>query len=125
MYRLGREITPDAIKKSWREITDFKESTNPIDIASSMQPIMENIQAGESKGGNDFIDVDLALGYEFESSDSSYDERDLALYALGVGAGEDPNNDKDLQLIYEMHGKGFKALMSSAGWISSHRDGPA
>ncbi len=112
MYRLGRDITPDALKKSWKEITDFTESTNPIDIASSMQPIMENIQAGESKGGNDFIDVDLALGYEFESSDSSYDERDLALYALGVGAGEDPNNDSDLQLIYEMHGKGFKALPS-------------
>jgi 3-hydroxyacyl-CoA dehydrogenase/3a,7a,12a-trihydroxy-5b-cholest-24-enoyl-CoA hydratase len=112
MFRLGREITPDSIKKSWKEVTDFTVSTNPVDIASSMQPIMENIQAGESKGGNDFIDVDQALGYEFEPSESSYDERDLALYALGVGAGEDPNNDKDLQLIYEMHGKGFKALPS-------------
>ena len=112
MFRLGRTITPDTIKSSWKQVTDFTSSTNPLDIASSMQPIMENIQAGESKGGNEFIDVDEALGYEFEPSKSSYDQRDLALYALGVGAGEDPNNDKDLQLIYEMHGKGFKALPS-------------
>jgi 3-hydroxyacyl-CoA dehydrogenase/3a,7a,12a-trihydroxy-5b-cholest-24-enoyl-CoA hydratase len=114
MFRLGREITPDTIKKSWSAITDFGKSTNPVDIASSMQPIMGNIQAGESKGGNEFIDVDEALGYEFEATKSSYDERDLALYALGVGAGSDPYDDKDLQLVYEMHGKGFKAIPSYA-----------
>lgn len=114
MFRLGREVTPDTIKKSWSTITDFGKSSHPIDIASSMQPIMGNIQAGESKGGNEFIDVDEALGHEFEPTKSSYDERDLALYALGVGAGSDPCDDKDLQLVYEMHGKGFKALPSYA-----------
>ena len=30
-----------------------------------MQPIMENLEAGPSKGGNQYIDVDLALGYKF------------------------------------------------------------
>jgi len=31
-----------------------------------------------------------------------------------VGAGADPYNDKDLQLVYEMHGSGFKALPTYA-----------
>jgi len=114
MYRIGRDITPDTIKGAWSVITDFSKSTHPADINESMQPIMANIQEGESLGGNEFIDVDEALGYEFPDTKSSYDERDLALYALGVGAGDDPNNDKDLQLIYEMHGQGFKAIPSYA-----------
>jgi 3-hydroxyacyl-CoA dehydrogenase/3a,7a,12a-trihydroxy-5b-cholest-24-enoyl-CoA hydratase len=75
-----------------------------------MQPIMDNVEAGPSKGGNQFIDVDAALGFEFPELQSSYDERDLALYALGIGAAEDPTDDKDLQLVYELHGEGFKAL---------------
>ncbi|MCP4446878.1 MAG: SDR family NAD(P)-dependent oxidoreductase [Myxococcales bacterium] len=114
MYRAGRNITPETIKGAWPVITDFSKSTHPSDINESMQPIMSNVSAGPSKGGNEFIDVDDALGYEFDPSTSSYDERDLALYALGVGAGEDPTDDKDLQLVYEMHGKGFKALPSYA-----------
>ncbi|MBL4634796.1 MAG: SDR family NAD(P)-dependent oxidoreductase, partial [Kofleriaceae bacterium] len=112
MVRLGREISPELVRASWPAITSFEDSQHPSDIASSMQPIMANIAAGPSKGSNEFIDVDLALGYEFEESTSSYDERDLALYALGVGAGDDPSDDKDLQLVYEMHGKGFRALPS-------------
>ena len=42
-----------------------------------MQPILSNVQEGPSKGGNEFIDVDEALGYEFPELPSSYDERDL------------------------------------------------
>jgi 3-hydroxyacyl-CoA dehydrogenase/3a,7a,12a-trihydroxy-5b-cholest-24-enoyl-CoA hydratase len=36
------------------------------------------------------------------------------MYALGVGAGDDPSKDNDLQLVYEMHGKGFRAVPSFA-----------
>src|SRR5262245_36522997 len=75
-----------------------------------MEPIMANLEAGPSKGGNDLIDVDAALGYRFPDMESSYDQRDLAIYALGVGAATNPTDDKDLQLVYEMHGKGMKAL---------------
>ena len=79
-------------------------------IAAAMAPVMDNINAGPSLGGNDIIDVDLALGYEFPEDVTTYDERDLALYALGVGAANDPTDGKDLQLVYERHNKGFRAL---------------
>ncbi|MFN0251231.1 MAG: SCP2 sterol-binding domain-containing protein, partial [Kofleriaceae bacterium] len=81
-------------------------------ITSSMQPILDNLGTAKGQGGNEFIDVDEALGYQFPPAHSRYDERDLAIYALGVGAAADPLNDKDLQLVYELHGKGFYALPS-------------
>ena len=74
-------------------------------------PIMDNVNAGKSKGGNQFVDVDAALGYQFPDMQSKYDERDLSIYALGIGAAEDPAG-KDLRLVYEMHGEGMVAAPS-------------
>jgi 3-hydroxyacyl-CoA dehydrogenase/3a,7a,12a-trihydroxy-5b-cholest-24-enoyl-CoA hydratase len=109
-FRVGRSFTLEDVDAAWAEITSFEASTHPGSIAESMQPIMENLEAGPSKGGNQYIDVDLALGYKFPELTSSYVERDVALYALGVGAAKDPGSDSDLPLVYEMHGKGMKVL---------------
>ncbi|MCC6523422.1 MAG: SDR family NAD(P)-dependent oxidoreductase [Polyangiaceae bacterium] len=109
-YRIGRTMTVEGVKEAWGEIAGFDGAEHPADIAQSMQAVMANVQAGPSKGGNDLIDVDLALGYEYPERTSRYDERDLSIYALGVGAAADPLDDKELALVYEMHGSGFKAL---------------
>jgi 3-hydroxyacyl-CoA dehydrogenase/3a,7a,12a-trihydroxy-5b-cholest-24-enoyl-CoA hydratase len=111
-FRLGRNITPEDVNASWKDITSFDKTEHPGSVAESMQPIMANVEAGPSKGGNEFIDVDSALGYKYPEFKSSYDERDVALYALGVGAAKDPNNEQDLALVYEMSGKGMKVLPS-------------
>ena len=109
VFKLGRAITPEAIQKSWEAITDFTDATHPTDVAAGMQPVMDNLTS-QSKGGNEFIDVDAALGYQFPETTSSYDERDLALYALGVGAAENPLDTQELQYVYELHGEGFRPL---------------
>jgi len=107
LFKLGKAFTPEQVKNAWPTIVDFGKATHPPDITSSMQPILGNLQS-KSLGGNEFIDVDAALGYELPPQTSSYDERDLSLYALGVGAGaSDPG---DLQFLYENHGEGFRAL---------------
>ena len=62
---------------------------------------MQNVEAGPSKGGNEFIDVDEALGFRYPDHTSSYDERDVAIYALGVGAAIDPTDERGLRLVYE------------------------
>jgi len=111
-FRLGRNITPEDIDTAWKTIADFKDADHPGGVAESMQPIMANVEAGPSKGGNQFIDVDAALGFKYPEQQSSYDERDVALYALGVGAAKDPTNEADLALVYEMSGKGMKVLPS-------------
>ena len=114
MFRVGRDITPELVEKHWPTIVDFGKTTHPKDVASALQPVLDNVQAGASKGGNDLIDVDLALGHEFPRLTTSYDERDLSLYALGVGAAADPLDDQDLRYVYELHGKGFTALPTYA-----------
>jgi len=111
-FRLGRAISPEDVDSSWKTISDFKDADHPGSVAESMQPIMANVEAGPSKGGNQFIDVDAALGYKYPEFQSTYDERDVALYALGVGAAKDPTNEADLSLVYEMSGKGMKVLPS-------------
>jgi len=60
-------------------------------------------KAGSSREeGSEGVDYDKLLGYEMPTFTYSYTERDLALYALGVGAGvADPL--KDLNFTYELH----------------------
>lgn len=86
-WRLGRTVTPEAVRDEWKGISDFSKTTHPGSINESMQPIINNVEAGPSKGGNQFIDVDKALGWESPEAKSEYTERDVSLYALGVGAG--------------------------------------
>ena len=111
IWRVGRTVSPGQVRDGFDAITSFDDVEYPSNVTESMLPIINNIEAGPSQGGNEFIDVDAALGYEYPEQTSSYDERDLALYALGVGAAKEPYG-KDLQLVYELHGDGFRALPS-------------
>jgi 3-hydroxyacyl-CoA dehydrogenase/3a,7a,12a-trihydroxy-5b-cholest-24-enoyl-CoA hydratase len=111
-FRLGRTITPEDVDAAWKDITQFDKTEHPGSVAESMQPIMANVEAGPSKGGNQFIDVDAAFEYRYPEFTSAYDERDVSLYALGVGAAQNPLDERDLQLVYELSGKGMKVLPS-------------
>lgn len=112
MFRQGRALSPEDVQRTWSVIAGFEEVTYPSNVAESLTPIIENINAGPSRGGNEYIDVDAALAYRFPERSNSYDERDLSIYALGVGAAADPSDNKDLQLVYEMHQDGFLPLPS-------------
>ncbi len=112
-FKLGRGISPDDVQKSWDAISSFEKTTHPTDVQSSMQPILGNLGT-KSRGGNDLIDLDAALDAPPVVAESRYDERDVSLYALGVGAAEDPLDSGDLGLVYEMSGEGFKVLPTFA-----------
>jgi len=48
------------------------------------------------------IDVEKALSAEFESFEFKYDDRDVMLYALGIGVGaDDPTSPDTLKFTYE------------------------
>jgi (3R)-3-hydroxyacyl-CoA dehydrogenase / 3a,7a,12a-trihydroxy-5b-cholest-24-enoyl-CoA hydratase / enoyl-CoA hydratase 2 len=111
-FRLGRSVSVEDVDAAWQDITQFAKTTHPESIGAALQPLIENVEAGPTKGGNQFIDVDAALGHKYPEFASSYDERDVALYALGVGAAKDPTDERDLQLVYELSGKGMKVLPS-------------
>ena len=106
-FRLGRTVSAEDIQGAWKDVTSFEGATHPANIQAALEPIMDNVKAGVSRGGNKFIDVDAALGYEYPTTTLNYDERDLSLYALGIGAAEDPLNENDLRYVNELHGEGF------------------
>jgi 3-hydroxyacyl-CoA dehydrogenase/3a,7a,12a-trihydroxy-5b-cholest-24-enoyl-CoA hydratase len=114
LFRLSRPMTPEAVKNKWSVICDFAGATHPANITESMQPILGNLGTAKGKGGNEFIDVDEALGYEMPPVESHFDERDLSLYALGVGAARDPLDTRELSYVYEMSGDGFKMVPTFA-----------
>jgi 3-hydroxyacyl-CoA dehydrogenase/3a,7a,12a-trihydroxy-5b-cholest-24-enoyl-CoA hydratase len=113
-FRLSRPLTPEQVKSKWSAIVDFGKATHPANITESMQPILSNLGTAKGKGGNEFIDADEALGHEMEPVTSRFDERDLSLYALGVGAAHDPLDTKELPYVYEMSGDGFKMVPTFA-----------
>ncbi|MGE0545997.1 MAG: SDR family NAD(P)-dependent oxidoreductase [Kofleriaceae bacterium] len=113
-FRLGRQISVEDVDSAWKDINQFDKTTHPDNINVSMSPIMENVEAGPSKGGNQFIDVDEAIGYKYPEYTQSYDERDVAMYALGIGAAKNPTDEKELGYVYEMAGSGMKVIPSYA-----------
>lgn len=101
----------DAVAHRWDKITDFSEVSYPNSPTESFMPIIEH--ANQPKlGGNEFIDLDLAAKSEMVL-ESAYDERDLALYALGVGAARDPLDPDELKFVYELGGE-FTGLATYA-----------
>ncbi len=96
LYKLAQALTPEKVKAGWAAISDFGKTTHPADITQSMQPILGNLGSKTSKGGNEFIDVDEALAAKVPDAVNRYDDRDVSLYALGIGATKD-----DLNLVYE------------------------
>ena len=56
--------------------------------------------------------VNNAIGKEMASMTYTYTERDVSLYALGIGAPADWLEQSELQYVYEMSTLGFKVIPS-------------
>ncbi len=54
--------------------------------------------------------VELMIGYSLPEITYVYTERDVALYALGVGAPADVTDQDELRFVYELSGSGFRVL---------------
>jgi 3-hydroxyacyl-CoA dehydrogenase/3a,7a,12a-trihydroxy-5b-cholest-24-enoyl-CoA hydratase len=63
---------------------------------------------------DDYIDVEKVLGHEFEPVIFTYGDREVILYALGIGAATDPIDPKELAFTYEGSSLGFKAFPTFA-----------
>ncbi len=107
MFPNKRPFNVDDVARHWDKITDFTESTHPTSTTESFTPILEGINH-PNLGGNEFIDLDVASKAKLEI-ESSYDERDLSLYALGIGAAQNPLDSSELAYVYEL-GSEFQAF---------------
>jgi multifunctional beta-oxidation protein len=109
-FPVNQPLFPEDIRDKWKEICDFEDgrATNPSTTQESFEAVMnnfENVAKPKSKtksaGG---VDVESAKKAKFASATFEYGEKDVILYALGLGAKR-----TDLPFIYENSEK-FVAL---------------
>ena len=53
------------------------------------------------------VDLEKALGYQFKPAAITYEEKDVSLYALSIGAATNPVDPEELKFVYELNGEGF------------------
>lgn len=106
-FPLGKAFSIDDVARKWDTITDFTDAGHPASVNDSFAPILHNIN-NPRLGGNEFIDLDEASKSELVL-ENGYDERDIALYALGIGAARDPMDATELGYVYEL-GSDFRVL---------------
>lgn len=106
-FPLTKAFSIDDLAAKWDAVTDFTDTEHPANVNDSFAPILHNINHPKL-GGNEFIDLDEAAKGELVL-ENSYDERDVALYALGVGAARDPLDSNELNFVYEL-GANFHVL---------------
>ncbi|ORX88051.1 NAD(P)-binding protein [Basidiobolus meristosporus CBS 931.73] len=95
-FSAKKKLTTEAVADKWQKICDFDDgrAQYPTSTRESLMDIQENIaradeEDSESESGS-------FENKQFESQTFTYTERDVILYALGVGATR-----KDLPLVYE------------------------
>jgi len=107
------------VAKQIGQIGDFsKDATYPTSGRDVFPALMDNIErsknapapkpaaAGKKTAAgkkNPNVDLERALANKMDSLSHTYTERDVALYALGIGAAADPLDKSELKFVYEMH----------------------
>ncbi len=116
-FPVNTPLLPEHVAARWSEICNFEDgrATNPSNTQESFEAIQANFEnissnegaaaaASKKKSGALVVDVEGAKKAKFPSAAFEYGEKDVILYALGVGAKR-----TDLPFVYENSEK-FVAL---------------
>lgn len=100
-FPTNRPLLPEQIAEAWPRITDFEDgrATNPETTQESFQAVMENfsnVAEEEEKKPEGTVDIEAAKKIKFDTTTFEYGEREVILYALGVGCKR-----TDLKYVYE------------------------
>lgn len=106
----GQAFTIDDVAEHFDTICDFTNNVSHPTSADDafMGPIMANLeqadeevpqQGGEGKSAA--VDVAVALKHQFPATTSVWTEKDVILYAVGIGAAADPLDATELPFVYE------------------------
>lgn len=108
------KLTPEAVRAAWKDIVNFDDgrADHPEDGQDGLKSIMNNMsnrsggEAKKSSGGNPKVLENIAKAKTLESSGTQfkYDDKDVILYNLGIGAKRN-----ELPLVYE-GSEDFQAL---------------
>eukprot|EP00455_Lapot_gusevi_P037804 TRINITY_DN423_c0_g1_i1.p1 TRINITY_DN423_c0_g1~~TRINITY_DN423_c0_g1_i1.p1 ORF type:complete len:752 (-),score=268.99 TRINITY_DN423_c0_g1_i1:137-2392(-) len=117
-FPADKPLSLEDVRDKWSQIVDFNQATYPTSTQDAFAPIMANLSGtppsaaapaspsaskpkpkkAKSEGS---VDVSRALGHVFPALPFTYTERDVALYALGVGAAANPLDPQQLKFVYE------------------------
>ncbi|PBP28960.1 hypothetical protein BUE80_DR000138 [Diplocarpon rosae] len=115
-FPVDEKLTPETVLKQWKRITDFEDgrADNPEDTQDGLKSIMANMQnrkGGMSKKSDNteknteiLANIEKAKKAESAGTEFKYEERDILLYNLGVGAKK-----TDLHYVFEGD-ENFQAL---------------
>ncbi|KAK4629172.1 Peroxisomal hydratase-dehydrogenase-epimerase [Fulvia fulva] len=104
-FPVDEQLTPEAVVAAWDKISNFDVAgtDNPHDVPFANNKIMGNFENRKNKGSSDDGDnedwnakIAEAKKAKAEGTDFSYDERDVILYNLGIGAKR-----TDLDYVFE------------------------
>ncbi|KAL8987057.1 MAG: hypothetical protein Q9177_003706 [Variospora cf. flavescens] len=101
------KLTPEAVVKAWNDIVNFDDgrADHPEDSQDGLKSIMKNMQNRSSgsaapaptEGDVDYTaNIERAKNFQTNGTDFSYDEKDVILYNLGIGAKR-----TELPFVYE------------------------
>lgn len=114
-FPIDVKLTPEAVLKAWKTIVDFDDgrADHPEDAQDGIKSIMKNMenrsgsQAGQKAGNKKqeaLQKIEDAKKQQSEGSEFVYDDKDVVLYNLGIGAKR-----TDLPFVYE-NNDNFQAL---------------
>lgn len=105
-FPANRPLLPEQIAAEWGRITDFEDgrATYPASTQDSIARVMENFsnlaeeeeKKPASEEGGSTVDIEAAKKIKFDVTEFTYGEREVILYALGVGCKR-----TDLKYVYE------------------------
>ncbi|KAL8904339.1 MAG: hypothetical protein Q9171_007079 [Xanthocarpia ochracea] len=101
------KLTPEAVLQAWKDIVNFDDgrADHPEDSQDGLKSIMKNMQnkskentaRSTGQGNVDYpANIEKAKKAQADGTEFSYDDRDVILYNLGVGAKR-----TELPLVYE------------------------
>lgn len=121
-------LTPETVLKQWEAITNFDDgrADYPEDSQDGLKSIMNNMQnrsggsvKKEVKVNQEVLDnIEKAKKAQGKGTDFSYDDRDVILYNLGLGA-----KHTELPLVYE-NSDSFQVLPTFGVVPSFHASTP-
>jgi (3R)-3-hydroxyacyl-CoA dehydrogenase / 3a,7a,12a-trihydroxy-5b-cholest-24-enoyl-CoA hydratase / enoyl-CoA hydratase 2 len=98
-FNVKRPLGAEEMESKWNKVIDFDAAEHPSSINDTFGVLLKAINS-RSLGGNELIDLDVASTAQRDVP-SAYNERDVALYALGVGAARNPLDEDELRFVYE------------------------
>jgi len=108
-----KPLTPEAVLSKWQQITNFNDgrATHPASNQEGIQKILDNFEnTSQSSDSSPYIDdqdteeIKKAKVNQRDTAEFSYDDRDVILYNLGIGA-----NASELKWTFE-GADGFEVL---------------